>query len=166
MEEINYILLVSRWLHIVAAAVAIGAFVFMRIALLPSVKQTLDDETRGKLHEAVRARWGRVVHLCVASLLVTGVINFMILAMPMESPPAAYHAIFGVKVLIAMMLFFVASALASRGAGLAKFRQRPATWLTVGVVCGLLIVLLSGALGQIRVGESTAQTPEITSDEG
>ncbi len=165
MDSIDFVLLVSRWIHIMAAAVAIGAVFFMRFALLPSVKSTVDEETREQLHAAIRARWGRVVHVLITMLLVSGVVNFIILTGTMKSVPPLYHAIFGVKVLAAIVLFFVTSVVVSKGAGLAGLRKNPGGLLSVAILAALTIVLLSGALGQIRVGELTSDSTELTTDQ-
>lgn len=150
MESSDYLLLITRWLHIGAVVVAIGGAFFMRVALMPAAKATLDDATHAKLREALRARWFIVVQSCIAILLVTGGINFVMLAMPPKVEPMPYHAIFGVKFLAAMGVFFIASVLAGRGEGMAKMRANRAKWLTVLLILAGVIVALSGVLNRIR----------------
>ena len=152
---IGFILVILRWLHICAAIVAIGGAFFMRVALMPAAKATLDDATHDKLREALRTRWARIVHTCIAILLVTGGFNFVMLALPPKVEPMPYHAIFGVKFLAAMGVFFVASVLVGRGEGTAKMRANRAKWLTVLLVLAGIIVALSGVLHRVR----TTQAP-------
>ncbi len=149
----DLLLLISRWFHIAAAIVAIGGAVFMRFALLPAAKATLSVEVHEKLREAVRARWARFVHAAVALLLITGSINFLLLAMPPKIEPMPYHAIFGVKLLAAFAVFFIASALISRGPAFASIRDNRGRWLIILLSLAGLIVLLSGVLAQVRTAQ-------------
>jgi hypothetical protein len=153
--RVNVLLLVSRWFHLAAAIIAVGGAFYALFALMPAAKATLTDDVHERLREAIRARWARVVHACVAILFLTGAINFVILAIPPKIEPMPYHAIFGGKFLAALAVFFLAEALVSRGPGFAKIRGRRAKWLAVLLSLAALIVLLSGVLNQVR----TAQRP-------
>ena len=150
MDEVNVVFLVSRWFHIAAAIVAIGGAVFMRVALLPGAQSTLDEEAHRRLRDAVRKRWAPFVHACIAILLITGSINFVILAWPPEVDPMPYHPIFGLKVLAALAIFVVATALVGRSAGFAPVRERSGRWLSIVLILAALVILLSGVLSQIR----------------
>ncbi|MFQ5461845.1 MAG: hypothetical protein ACE5E5_04370 [Phycisphaerae bacterium] len=156
MEEHAYILMFSRWLHILAAMAAIGGSTFMLLALVPSVRETVDGESRTRLHDAVRRRWARVAHSAIAILLVTGGVNFMLVGVGPQVPPMPYHAVFGVKFLLAMLVFFISSALLGRSPGLAKMRAAPRKWLAILVGGGVVIVLLSGYLSVVRRQDASA----------
>ncbi len=161
MDDINWLMLVSRWIHLAAAFTAIGGVAYARIALLPSAAEVLDDDVHAKLREAVRRRWSRVVHICVGLLLLTGGVNFVLLAMPPKVEPMPYHAIFGIKFLAAMAIFFLATALAGKAPGLAKLREKSGQWMVAILLLGGLIVLLSGVLQQVRLsGAKVTATPE------
>ena len=123
----------------------------MRFALLPAAKMTLPDDVHERLREAVRAQWAKFVHASIALLLITGSINFAILALPPKIKPIPYHPIFGVKFLAAFAVFFIASALMSKGLGFAGIRAQRAKWLGILIAIGGLIVLLSGVLNQVRI---------------
>ena len=118
------VLWASRWVHILAAMLAIGGAAFMRFALLPGAEQTLDNEAHQRLREAVRSRWARLVHASIALLLLTGGINFVILAMPPKVNAIPYHPVFGIKLLMALAVFFLATALIGRSPGFAALRNR------------------------------------------
>lgn len=150
MDGTEFVVLVCRWLHIGAVIVAIGGAFFMRVALMPAATATLDDAAHDKLREALRKRWFFVVQICIATLLVTGGINFVLLAMPPKIEPMPYHAIFVVKFLAALGVFFIASVLVGRGQGMAAFRANRKKWLAVMLALAGLIVLLSGVLNQVR----------------
>ncbi len=125
----------------------------MRFALLPAAKATITDDAHERLREAVRARWAKFVHAAVALLLLTGSINFAILAIPPKIKPLPYHPIFGVKLLAAFAVFFIAEALMSRGPGFVGIRARRAKWLGILLALAGLIVLLSGILNQVRTAQ-------------
>ncbi len=161
MEEINLMLLASRWIHISAAIVAVGGAVFMRLALLPSAKEVLDDDLHQRLREAVRARWARLVHTCVALLLLSGAFNFVVLVLSPKIEPMPYHAIFAVKFLAALGVFFLGIVLSGRSAVAEKMRRNSAKWLSVMIAAAALVVLMSGLLGQVR-GRSATNVPTVT----
>lgn len=150
MEEVNITLLLLRWVHILAAMGAVGGALFMRLALLPAADAALDEEVHAKFREAVRGRWARVVHICIALLLITGGVNFVLFALPPNMQAMPYHPIFGVKLLAAFAVFFLVSILVGRGTGFPSIRGNRARALSILIGLGVLIVLLSGLLNQIR----------------
>ena len=156
MEDINILLWISRSLHIAAVIVTIGGAAFLRFALLPGAKQALEEEPHQRLREAVRKRWAHVVHAGIALLLVTGAINFIILAIPPKIDPIPYHPIFGLKFLAALGVFMIASALLGKSPAFAKLRRNDRTWLNILLALAALVVLLSGLLSQVRGVHSTA----------
>ena len=156
------LLLISRWLHIGSAIVAVGGAVFIRVALLPASSATLDDPTHERFREAIRKRWAIYVHTCITVLLFTGAVNFLLLALPPRINAIPYHPIFGIKFLAALGVFFIASVLVGRGAGLAGIRAQRAKWLTILIVLAGLIVLISGVLNQIRTGQAAMIPPAAT----
>jgi hypothetical protein len=162
MEDIDFVVVLSRWIHIMAAIVAIGAVAFQRFALLPVAKQILSDEKQQELREGIRRRWAKFVHGCIALLLVTGGLNFVWLAMPPKVEPMPYHGIFGVKFFAAMGIFFLATALTGRSPGFAHFREKGRKWLSVILVLAVVVVLLSGMLNQIRASGGAVVLPATT----
>ena len=145
----DYILqLVLRWLHILAACVAVGVPIYMRLALMPALAE-LDEVSREKVRAASARRWRVVVYIAIVIFLATGLYNFLVFARWKKLEGAdrsLYHMIFGIKFLLAFGLFFLASAVVGRSARLAMFRANAKMWVTVIIVLGLVIVGLSGAL--------------------
>jgi hypothetical protein len=68
----------------------------------------------------------------------------------------SYHALFGAKFLVAMVMFYFASALVGRGAGTQWVRNDRAKWLTVTLALGLVVVLISGWMRQLHTGPNAA----------
>lgn len=160
MQHLDWIWLITRWLHILAVIVAIGGSIYSYLAFMPASQASLDEPDRTRLRDAVRQRWAKFVHISIAILLITGGINFVMGAIPPRPPkvPAMpYHAIFGVKLILALVIFFLASALLGKSPGFARMREHARRWFGVIAVLGLVIVLLSGMLNQIRHGETRQQ---------
>lgn len=151
MPSNEYIVLVSRWIHLATAIVLVGGAAFMRFALIPSAVEVLDDATHRSLREAIRKRWAKFVHIGIALLLLTGGLNFAILSIPPKIHPIPYHPIFGVKLLAALAIFFLATALVGRSPGLARIRENSRTSLNRLLALATLIVVLSGVLHVVRL---------------
>jgi hypothetical protein len=72
------------------------------------------------------------------------------LALPSKVEPIPYHAIFGVKFLAALGVFFLVSALVGRSPVFARLRQSGGRWVSLVIALGALIILVSGVLNQVR----------------
>jgi len=170
-----WFLLALRWFHLVAAMALVGGTIFMRFGLVPSVGVLTDDE-RKSLHEQVRSRWAKLVAASVAFLLISGIVNFVLFLSESKTPAwdgwrqsynSLYQFVFGAKFALAMVVFFIASALAGRGEATKKFRQDAKWWMTVNLILALIVVVLSGVLRFTHVGPTlpkpAATTPaEVT----
>src|SRR5262249_38418113 len=155
--------------HLVAAITAVGGTIFMRFALVPSVAE-LSDEQRTSLHGQIRSRWGKLVMASIGFLLISGLFNYTVFLLMTKTAPwdawrqannGLYQGVFGVKFMLAMAIFFIASALTGRAEALKSFRQNAKYWLTVNVVLALIVVALSGVLRMTHTGPTlTASTTE------
>ncbi len=150
MQDVDVVLLVLRWAHIFAAMVTVGGAVFMRFAFVPGASESLDEDANGKLRRAVAGRWAKIVNGAIAVLLLTGGAIFVGTSMSSGVPPMPYHAIFGTKFLLAIGVFFLATALLGKSPAFEGIRKKGRLWLIVLLAMAMVIVLLSGALNQIR----------------
>ena len=151
---------ISRIVHVLTAIVLVGGSVFTAFVLLPSARH-IDEGAHAQLAAAVGSRWKRFVHIGILLFLVTGIYNYT-LAIPQHRGDGPYHALMGIKMLLALGVFFIASALVGRSARLEKFRQRRSTWLTILVLLAATIVAISGYL-KIRSVPTTIE-PTIASE--
>jgi hypothetical protein len=141
----------------------------MRWALLPAV-ETLPESTRKDFHEAIRSRWSRVVQIAITFLLLSGIVNIISMENQYDLGKVPYYRLlFGIKFLLALPVFFLASVLTGRSAFGQRFRDNRKLWLTVSVVLALLIVCLSGILRKSnppRKPVGTAQTAPAAAPAG
>ena len=149
-------LLVLRWAHILGAITLMGGAVFMRFALVPAAK-TLADDAHAQLRAEVRKRWSKVVMLAIALLLVSGLVNFYLLTQ-MYKLDKPYHMVFGIKFLLALPIFYIASLLTGRSAAADRVRQNATLWLNVNLVLATAVVCIGGFL------KSVDRTPKPASD--
>jgi uncharacterized membrane protein len=150
--EFDFVALIFRWMHILAAAAAVGGTIFMRLALLPAAVSTLPDDQHRSLREAVRSRWAPVVMAAVAFLLISGFYNYLVYSTKLDIPRpyrGIYHGLFGVKFILAFIVFFLASALVGRSPAMDRFRQQAKLWQSVNLTLVVIIVLISGVLRTI-----------------
>lgn len=147
-----------RWAHILAAMVAVGGLFYARFGLLPAM-QVLDEETRDKLHDGIRKRWLPWVIGSITLLLASGLANFLLFNDAAQAwddgtwmKSTKYHALFGVKFLLALGVFYFASGLVGRGEGTAWMRANRGKWLSVTLLLAVAIVMLSGWMRGLHVG--------------
>ena len=164
MQDFDVVTLVLRWIHILAAMAAFGGALYMRFALMPAAHESLDPVMQEKLREALRARWARFVNGAIAVLLVTGLVNLARFSMSSNLPAMPYQAIFGIKFLLALVVFFVATVVVGKSPAFARARENMGGWLTALIAATVVIVLLSGLLNQVRhahaaPGEATMVAP-------
>ena len=154
-----YVELALRWLHILAAITAVGGTIFSRFALLPAAS-ALPEEQRRSLLDGVRKHWAKFVHASIAFLLISGLYNYLLVVKAKYDVAKPYDMLFGIKFLLAMALFAIASMLMGRSPAAQKLRQNARLWLNVNVVLALAIVGISGYMRSIpHVPKAAAQAP-------
>lgn len=142
MDQIDIVQVIARWLHIIPVIVLVGGTVFARFFVMPAA-EGLPDAEHAKLRDAVMSRWRYVVHACIGLILLSGFYN--LIKMASKTVPT-WHILVGVKILLALVVFFIASALVGRSKGLAPLRANPRRWMAITVALALVIVLMSGVL--------------------
>ena len=145
--------LIIRWIHILSAIAAIGAPFIVRFALMPAAEKTLSEEQHQQLRDAINARWKHIVYLLITLFILTGLYLFLVptrvngvlvTARWKDFSPrdkSIYHAIFGIKMIAALGIFFLASALAGRTKALAPIRKNRKIFLTLLLTLGILAVI-------------------------
>lgn len=138
--------LASRALHILAAIILGGGLFYLRAVLAPAgVGACFADR---------RAVWAKWVGIASFTLIVTGLINFFVINGDVKAAggklPPVYHALFGVKVLLALAVMFIASILAGKTAVADRFRQGMRRWLSLAWAFVILIVVIGALLRSLH----------------
>ena len=134
--------LVSRALHIMASIILVGGLFYIRSILSPAgVEACFADR---------RAVWARWVAVATLLLLVTGIYNFMAIKNQVEAAgeelPSTYHALFGIKFLLGLLVMFLAAMLAGKTSLAEKFRGNMSKWLQVAWLAAMAIVVIGAML--------------------
>jgi uncharacterized membrane protein len=124
-----------RFLHIISAITLVGGALTWRYAAIPAMAPLAED-TRSKLGDAIAAAWRPFVLSAIAGILISGIFNFL----RKTGLTPAYHAVFGIKMLLALHVFAVLYI--ATGA----HNPKRARQLTGVAVSGVVIVILSAVL--------------------
>ncbi len=148
MNDVDFLSVVLRWFHIVGAVVAVGGAVFIRFVLLPSAA-SLPEEPRKKFRAEVSRRYAKLYMASLGILFITGFANYFMYAMPRHQGQGAYHGVIGVKIMLAIGVAFIGSALVGRAAAFEGIRKRAPYWLAINILLALVIFALAGIARQI-----------------
>ena len=160
MEPLDILNLVFRWMHILAAIIAVGGTVFVRFVLLPAAGVVPNVE-RDALMAAVRSRWSKIIAGAILFLLVSGLYNIYFIEAHTTAPREYwwYRPLFVAKFLAAMVIFTIASLLTGKTSAAERLRANSRFWLNVNVTLAVIVVLISGFM---RTAEKNPRTEETT----
>jgi len=145
----NLLPLIMRWIHILTAIVAVGGSFFLRVVLMPAASAVLSREEHNKLRPVLLRRWQKVVHVCIALFLLSGLYNYLAVTRHLHEGQPLYHALFGVKFLLALGIFTLAVLLTSLKPYTERLRTNSRFWLSLLLTLAFLVVLISGYMKQI-----------------
>ena len=115
----------SRFAHVASAVALIGGVLYARCV-------------QGGMSDAAAVKFRKLAQWTIAALVISGIYNFL----QKVSTPSPYHALFGIKVLLALHVFAVAPMLARAGTPEPK-RMRMLTGIAFsGMAIGLLGAVL------------------------
>ncbi len=133
---------ISRFVHVATAIVLVGGSVFSLFVVIPSLTKITEND-RHVLATALTERWKMFVHFGIVLFLASGLYNYM-RAIPNHKGDGLYHALLGTKMLLALAIFFIASALVGRSQKLEGMRQAKSKWLRILVLLAAVVVGISG----------------------
>jgi uncharacterized membrane protein len=134
-----------RWLHVGTAIVLLGGSVFMRFVLMPAAAR-LPTDAHETLRGHLMSTWKWFVHVGILLLLASGLYNYLAVMIPRHKGDGLYHALMGIKILVALGIFFLAEVLVGRAPAFEGLRQKRKLWLGVIVGLGAVVVAISGFL--------------------
>jgi hypothetical protein len=158
--ELDLVALLSRWIHIGTAIVLVGGLVFLRFVLSPAAAQ-LPDEAHARLKELVLATWKKFIHAGIGLFLLSGFYNYLVVQAPLHKGDKLYHALMGTKILLALGVFFLSSALVGRSKAFAGMRSNARLWQGVIVALAALIIGISGFAKVALKGKAPAPTATV-----
>lgn len=161
MQNLFPIDVLMRWIHVGTVIVLVGGSVFKRFVLIPAVADLAESE-RTALRERVSSAWRKFVGLGIGLILISGLYNYLVVSVPKHWGDGLYHALLGTKMCLALVVFFLASALSGRAKGLESLRRNTKRWLTVMLLLAAVIVAISGFL-RVRGQSASRTSPTQTS---
>jgi uncharacterized membrane protein len=128
--------IVFRWLHIAAAATAVGAVFFVR-AVVPGTLGQLDEPSARKAMLKIRRGLKRIVHVSIALLLISGTFNFVSGRHKYAAPGVAPvgQMLIGTHILLALMGFTLALLILSG--------PQPARWARKAMTINLVLLFVT-----------------------
>jgi uncharacterized membrane protein len=157
MEQGLIVDVLSRWVHVGTTIVLVGGSVFLRFVLMPAAAE-LPDADEQALRARVVSIWRKFVGIGIGLLLLSGLYNYW-RAVPLHKGEGAYHALIGTKMLLALVVFFLASALTGRAQAFERLRENRKKWLAVTIVLAATVVGLGG-IAKVAFRGSAATTNE------
>ena len=139
MEALN---LFSRWLHIFSVVTVVGAIVFLRLVLVPSM-ESLPAETRNQLLKNLAGRLRILINTGITGIMISGLYNTHLL---WKTSVAPYAAVYVAKVALALLIFAATIMLTSSNPNRAAFQANRKQWLTMIAALAAVVILLSAVL--------------------
>jgi hypothetical protein len=125
----------ARWLHLSSMATLVGGIIYARF-VMTSAEDGLTSADRTALDDRAAARYRPFVFTAIGCLVLSGLFNY--LSKPGHS--VLYHALFGIKILLALHVFSVAILIVQPG------NKRRPRQMFGAVISGLIVVLISNYL--------------------
>lgn len=147
-----------RLVHVLTAVVLMGGTAYVRFVLLPAAADLPEAEHQA-LRERLLTRWRSIVWRGILLLLITGFYNYLEVTAPAHRGQGVYHMLMGIKILLALGVFFLASVLTGRSPRFERLRQEARCWLTVLLVLAGIVVGI-GSLLKVAVLPTPPVAPE------
>ncbi len=161
MQDIDWLPVVFRWMHLTTVVVLAGGSLFNWLVIGPALRKLDDDQQRSVIQTAVGRIWKRIMQPAILLVLISGLAIAYWRAKSLPEDAGAYYAIFGSKVLLAMFVFFLASLSVGRSR-LSEIMRRPGSiWpallgLTIVVIIALAALLQTFARGTGEADQSSS----------
>ena len=133
----------------------IGGFFFFRAVLLPVAKRSSDPAA---LIASALRRFSGVVWTALLTILISGLYNFITFFRAARANTAVdlvvsdyslYIFVLGIKLFIVFLIFTLAIVLTFPYPVFDVYQKRPAPWLNLTVILGLIVIFLSAYLRRL-----------------
>ncbi|MFP6588276.1 MAG: hypothetical protein VB814_11550, partial [Pirellulaceae bacterium] len=137
-----------RWMHILPAVVMVGGAIFTQLVLCPALD---GNDPENAVKQQVKRKWSKVIMICASLLLLSGLYNTMGIFLAEEKPEGMYHGLFGLKLVLVFVIFYISSMLAGKSDAALKFQEKEALWGKLNMYAAIAVVLLAGGMRMVRV---------------
>ncbi|MCE2401866.1 hypothetical protein J4G08_13390 [Candidatus Poribacteria bacterium] len=140
-----------QWLHVGSVVLMIGGFFFFRVVLIPIANRLPDPST---LISSTLRRFSGIVWTTLLTVLISGLYNVitffrtarMSAAESVDVDYSLYILILGFKFFIVFLIYTLAIILTFPYPVFEEFQKRPAPWLNIVIILGLIVIFLSAFL--------------------
>ncbi len=142
MDTVEWLPLLMRWSHMLGAVIIVGGTLFMYVSLRSSLT-TLEPEVRAEFRRSAMDRWKHLVAVGMVLLLVSGFYNYLAITRHNHDGQGLYHALFGVKFLVALATFALLFIVTSTMKWSEGLRDKSMMW-HLAVATALAVLLIAG----------------------
>ena len=142
-----------QWLHVGSVVLMIGGFFFFRVILIPIANRLPDSTT---LIASALRRFSGIVWCALLTVLISGLYNFITFFRAARGVAAAempyfslYILVIGIKLFIVFLIYTLAIMLTFPYPVFEIFQKKPAPWLNLAVILGLIVIFLSAFLRRL-----------------
>ena len=144
-----------QWIHVGSVVLMIGGFFFFRVVLLPIANRSA--EPAALISSALR-RFGGIVWTALLTILISGLYNFITffraaraeaVINSVVSDYSLYIFVLGIKLFIVFLIFTLAIVLTFPYPVFDVYQKKPAPWLNLTTVLGLIVIFLSAYLRRL-----------------
>ncbi len=140
-----------QWLHVGSVVLLIGGFFFFRVVLIPIANRSPAPDT---LISSALRRFSGIVWPTLLTVLISGLYNVITFfrtarasaAESVDVDYSLYILVLAVKFFIVFLIYTLAIVLTFPYPVFAVFQKRPAPWLNIVIILGLIIIFLSAFL--------------------
>jgi uncharacterized membrane protein len=134
----EFLIVLSRWLHVISAILAMGGLFFMRVVLPLGLAQA-DPASREAVFLRCRRAYKMVVHPCILFFLLTGAYNsYLALTGDYKLNPKLMHGLWGPHMLLGLTAIVISIILLAG--------KQPPRWHKKGAAINLVILFITVAL--------------------
>ncbi len=133
----------------------VGGFFFLRVVFLPIANRSADPAA---LISSALRRFSGIVWTALLTVLISGLYNFITFFRgaradatidPVVSDYSLYIFVLGIKLFIVFLIFTLAIALTFPYPVFGVYQKKPAPWLNLTIIFGLIVIFLSAYLRRL-----------------
>mgnify|MGYP001184945029 CR=1 FL=1 len=133
--------LIVRWVHILCAVVVVGSIVFYMFAVVPASRKAFDDGMPDAFKMALMKKWKLLLPPPIIFFIATGMYYYLEVTRHLHEGQSVYHMLFGIKFLLALVVFALYITLTSTMKWSERLRDKKALWLLlVGLVTAVVMI--------------------------